>query len=487
MQETAPAGLQDIARTLSAAHAERKQHAAIALFESALRQCDSWYGSGGGAGALVLKAQTYAELALEQNTPGARTASWKRSLGALDAPSRRGSTPPQIAEAYAALAVDCFQDRLSDLDFRSRQQILHTAQDRLDQAISDTGEPAISGLLLSRKSSVLRHIALSEISPDTRLRRLGEAARCASLAVQHERNMFTVLELGLSDWVLARNETTDERYASRLRGAEQHLTDDLLRDYEPAQLALTRFYRLTFQPLKACAAFPRHLDRVSNVRQVLRDSYVLAEAAASLWFADYPERLVADYLAESRALAEATVAAGYRNARIIVALAYVVAIMEGPQAGKTALSEICTSAGVEWDKMIEVALKSDQSNLLELGLALGIDQSAVWTRLGTFVGRFLDDPSLAEGLYRAAVRLDPHDAIALTNLARFLVSHGGPGSDQEARRLIQKAQNFADRRFTWWRTVLTQLEHGRDVPPRRDGGQKSPTGAKSSSQRSLPT
>ena len=172
-------------------------------------------------------------------------------------------------------------------------------------------------------------------------------------------------------------------------------------------------------------------------------------------------------------------AAGYRNARIIVALAYVVAIMEGPQAGKTALSEICTSAGVEWDKMIEVALKSDQSNLLELGLALGIDQSAVWTRLGTFVGRFLDDPSLAEGLYRAAVRLDPHDAIALTNLARFLVSHGGPGSDQEARRLIQKAQNFADRRFTWWRTVLTQLEHGRDVPPRRDGGQKSPTGAKS--------
>ena len=221
--------------------------------------------SGGGAGALVLKAQTYAELALEQNTPGARTASWKRSLGALDAPSRRGSTPPQIAEAYAALAVDCFQDRLSDLDFRSRQQILHTAQDRLDQAISDTGEPAISGLLLSRKSSVLRHIALSEISPDTRLRRLGEAARCASLAVQHERNMFTVLELGLSDWVLARNETTDERYASRLRGAEQHLTDDLLRDYEPAQLALTRFYRLTFQPLKACAAFPRHLDRVSNV------------------------------------------------------------------------------------------------------------------------------------------------------------------------------------------------------------------------------
>lgn len=457
--------LQEIARTLSAARAERSPDRARSLFEAALRMCEAWYEGGGDADALILKAQTYAELALEESTAKGRTVLWKRAINTLDSQREKEVPHPEITEAYGSVAVDCFQDLFSDLDLRSRQQILRTARDKLDSALKQTRDPEIAAALLARKSSVLRHLALSEFNLDDRAHRLEEAVRCAARAVQGAKNRFTVLELGLSEWVLARHEKTDERYVTRLRIAEEHLTDDLVRDYEPAQLALARFYRLTFQPLKACEAFPRQMDRLSNIRRVLRESYILGEAASQLWFADYPEPVVSTYLPRARSLLEAAIAGGYRNARTIVALAYLVAIADGPDAGETALSDICTHSGVAWNEALQLAAAPNSSNLLELGFALGIDQSAVWTRLGTFVGRFLKDTALAEGLYRTAVRLDPHDAIALTNLARFLARHGGPSGQQEARRLIQKVQSFADRRFTWWRAILAELEKHNGTQP----------------------
>ena len=194
------AGLPDIARTLSEARAERKQEVAITLFQVALRLCDAWYSAAGGTDALILRAQTYAELAYEQSTPAARTASCR---DALDTLRPQASHTPEIADAYALLAVDCFQDLFNNLNFRSRLEILRAARDRLDQASSGAMPPAISSVLLSRKSSVLRHLALAEVAPDSRLRRLKEAVRCAALATQRERNKFTLLELGLSGWALS--------------------------------------------------------------------------------------------------------------------------------------------------------------------------------------------------------------------------------------------------------------------------------------------
>ena len=81
----------------------------------------------------------------------------------------------------------------------------------------------------------------------------------------------------------------------------------------------------------------------------------------------------------------------------------------------------------------------------------------MWTLLGTYAARFMNDTELAEILYRAAVRLNRHNAIASTNLARFLLRHGGRESLNEARRLLQTAQQFSDRRFGWWRAVAEEV------------------------------
>lgn len=460
-------GFDDVAQALASARTERTSERARRFFEAAVQMCDSWYGTTRSTQALILKAEAYAELALESATPRDRTASWKKALATLN-PSVEPELPlsADLADAFAAISVDCFQDVFSELDFRGRLTILRSAKDRIDTVLGNIRDKSTTGELLARKSSVLRHLALGDPTPESRVRRLGEAQRCASRGVEQIRNWSTTLELGLSEWALARHENSDEEYATRLRRAEECLTDPILDGYEAAQLALARFYRLTFQSLKACRAFPRERARGSSYRRILRDSYILGEAATLLWFADYPDELVAPYLAEAQSLLESAIAAGYRNARIIIALAYVAAIKGGVEEGSTVLSEICTKSDVAWDRAVKLALHASPADLIEFGFALGIDQSAVWTRLGTFASRFLGNQELAEGLYRTATRLDPHDAIALTNLARFLVRHGSASAGNEARRLIQKAQNFADRRFTWWRAVLAELEQGTHAPSR---------------------
>jgi hypothetical protein len=77
----------------------------------------------------------------------------------------------------------------------------------------------------------------------------------------------------------------------------------------------------------------------------------------------------------------------------------------------------------------------------------------------------MDDTELAETLYREAVQIDPRNAVALTNLARLLVIRGASSDLSEARRLIDKAQSFADRRFFWWREVRELIrKNGASTP-----------------------
>jgi len=109
-----------------------------------------------------------------------------------------------------------------------------------------------------------------------------------------------------------------------------------------------------------------------------------------------------------------------------------------------------------WDAA-EIVYQPNPVDLPTLGFALGIQSGIVLTRLGTFAKDFLKDTELGGALYRQAQRLSPNDPIVLTNLARFLLDEGSSRDHVEIERLLQKAANFADRRFTWWRVLRNRL------------------------------
>jgi hypothetical protein len=452
----------EISLLLSRAKAETSPQNTRRLLEAALKMSIEFEQSEYVTEAVILKARIFAQLAVEERTARARTAQWKKSMATLEALWKKG---PQVtlADAFGLLTVDCYQDVFSDLDLADRQKFLRTGRDCLDHAIdhlcSDSHEKSN---LLARKSSILRQLAMSDVTRELRTKRFAESLGCARRAVELSKNQGSLLELGLSEWAVARYQQTDELYAATLRSAEKHLKDSARSGSEIANLSILRFYRLTFRPLEACDTLQGFLSEVTDRRRLLRDGFVYAEACIQLWYHRYPDDVVQRHLVAARDLLEAAVVAGYQNARTLTDLAYVVAIMDGAVEGGIALNDICASdANISWDEAARLVAEADLTDPAALGFALGINQSAVWTLLGTFAWNFKKDQVLAEALYRYAVRLDAGNPVALTNLARFLIDK----DLKEASRLVRKAGEFADRRFTWWRTVKAEIETKESPPP----------------------
>lgn len=447
----------EIIGMLVAARAEKSVQRSRQLFQSALALCAKRETENLNPDLKLLKAQIHAEIAVEEGQAKQRSEHWRQATKTARSVCKELPTSRAV-DVFGSIAVDCFQDNLSDIGSIDRQKVLREARDQIDAALKNNTSDSETSILLARKSSILRHLALFEQSPAVKHSRLEAILRCAEKANLKCESAPTLLEEGIANWSFARYEHTDEGYVNRLRKAESCFTHPLLRNDELALLTLSRFYRLTYQPLRACEVFPRTSETSLNLRRRLRASYVFAESCIQLWYANFPNEILSDLLMESRVLIETAITAGYRNARLHVALAYICAIQDGAAAGETVLARmISNSTGSPWTAFLRLLENPNELDAAANGLILGINESSVWTSLGSYAKTFIADKNLSEVLYRGAVQLDGHNPIALTNLARFLIANGSEQALAEARKCLQKASTFSDKRFKWWRTVQADL------------------------------
>jgi hypothetical protein len=459
-----------IAESLSKARSEENIRDSKHFYELALSYCEeieTIETSETDIQIYILKATILGELALEEDLVENRQKQWKKSFAVLDSiPLFENNPNPDIAIAYALLAVDCFQDLFSNLGKKEKLRILRTAKTHLDSCLNRKGlDENISNKkqceLLIRKSSVLRHIALKEEIEDTQLNRLHESVRCAEKAVSLSKHSTSMLNLALSKWAYFRRDFVknknlgDYEYNKRLEEIEKLFVDDLLNNDELCQLTTSRFYRMTQQPFKACQVFPFSTVGSKNYRRLLRESYIYAEAAIRLWWQKFPDDDVQKHLSQAQKLLETAISAGYCNARILVNLAYIKAITDKSIDESDIFYQIFGS-NHNWEDTLKILNSQSQSSLTQ-GFLLGINQSSTWTLLGTIIWEFLKDTELAEKLYRGAISLNKKDCIALTNLARLLVRERDASELPEATSLIASASNFSDRRFYYWREIRDEI------------------------------
>jgi hypothetical protein len=116
--------------------------------DAAVRKCDEWAKTDGAMEATIIKAQTLGERAIEEGSPKGRSALWHSGIHVLDALCK-GSPTAEAAEAYADLAVDCFQDAFSDLDVATCLGILRKAEAYLDAGLKELGLSEQSACLLA--------------------------------------------------------------------------------------------------------------------------------------------------------------------------------------------------------------------------------------------------------------------------------------------------------------------------------------------------
>lgn len=311
----------------------------------------------------------------------------------------------------------------------------------------------------------MRQFARFEITKAGRMAVAEGAMRCVTAALAYEKNEQVMIEIASCEWALARYCPTDREYGIHLRRAIEYLSAPDLECSPVAQLALSFIYRSSFRPFHACLIYPVTLKENMHVRQVLRNSFIHAEAATQLSFREYPEEVVRPELQKAAVLLETAISAGYGTARLLCDLAFVRAALGDIGSATSVLSELVSSEGLNWTAIAN-AVREDRANDLFLeSFAIGVAQSAILTRLGTFASRFLQDQQLAESLYRAALKINGSDAVALTNLARFLIRANR--NLDEARRLLAHAESVADTRFVWWRHLKAKLEPRTTARPQR--------------------
>lgn len=442
----------DISNTIVNAQAEQSHTKCVSLFKEALLLCDEW-GKDNIIDSLIAKATIFEELAYENEKPKERSENWKSAIKTLNIILRTYNNH-KILEKFCVIAVSCNQDDYCDLMDKEKLNNLRNSKKYLDNHINEEKDLSIKSLLLCRKSSILRHLALYEISHQQRKKIIEESIRCASLSLKYKKNSGGLFQLAMSEWSIARYQKNDFEFYNKIRHAETLLLNCDIKDTELRDVSLARFYKQIYRPLDACKVFTRITNHIKNKRRVLRCCDIYAESVISLWFAGYPKEIIKKYLKNAIQVTEAAISAGYLNARNIINLSFLISIQQGGN-GNTLINELTsTDEQISWDKAIKIVSEGNKKDLLSYGFSLGIHQSAIWNKLGTYANTFLKNEKLTMSLYRTAIKMNPSNFIALTNLAKLLVLKGGKKNIDEASWLISRVQNLADKRFRWWRPVM---------------------------------
>lgn len=404
--------------------------------------------------ARILHAEIQRELAWECLQREERLKHWERAIEAI----RHVETPNFLLQAVD-VAIAYVQDPLSDSLQSEKMRLLTHLANRCEAIAREHAEPLKSRALRSR-SALLRHRARIMHDPHSKQTRmmLEEARRAALVAAPDQIGPGAVLELGLTEWALARVQRNDRQYADRCRAAEASFR----RAMEPstlevARFALARFYRMTFRPASSCRLFEQIFEHLGSIsRAYLRDAYLYGEAASELARLGWPQSIVTPHLIRAEFVLEGALSAGMRDARTLIALATVRRCL-GVKDPETSLEALCGAVKTEaWTEVGALAAERLRrgNDLPSLGLALGLDSGSTWTSLGTYIARFLKDEAMAQRFYTVALTLDPTNVFARTNRARSLLERG---ELIEAQREISKVPQHADRRFIWWRWVQAEI------------------------------
>jgi tetratricopeptide (TPR) repeat protein len=298
--------------------------------------------------------------------------------------------------------------------------------------------------------------------------RIQEAVRSAKRATEETPlNRFAKLELGQALWASARVAATDEDCFKALQSAERALLDSRAEEEPLPYLVLARFYRHSNRPALAVDLF-REYDQWEKVdrRRLLTEAFLVGESAMQLWYREYEASVVEEALTYSETTLLESVDAGYETARNFISLAFVQAALGRTEIAEHTLRRLSPENVQSWFDLIEQAesaIAKDELSAIGQAFALGVDDATIWNALGTFAARFTRDNSLALRLYNIARRLDPNNAVVLTNLARIYLHRGGPEDLVLADEVLRRAAIRASRTFVWWRSLRHELDQRRGV------------------------
>lgn len=456
--------LQELEVSLATARSESSPPQARAILRTVASQCRELF-DGGFTDAAIVGASAFSELAALEMLPAERL-QYRRAAITLLREATQKSLAARLLASYANRIVDLFHDNVQE----ERPKInawLSGAANSLAKGINGNKNPLELAQLLTQRASVLRCQAMVSALSERRAR-IDEAIRCAQRATSESpHDPFAKLELGQALQQSARWANSDEDCFRTLQKAEEVLLRSQNSDEPLPRLVLARFYRQSYRPAQAIDTFREYetLER-ANRRRLLAHAHIVGEAAMQVWYGDYESSFVGNALEYAYSLVSESIDAGYEIARNFTGLAFVQAAIGRPEAADLTLRRLSQGDIPSWLEVIdkaEASVRDSNFSSLQQAFALGINDSSIWNSLGTFASRFLQDPFLALRLYSVAKKLEPRNAVVLTNIARIHLHLGSAEDLIIAEEALRIAGTCAARTFVWWRSLLEDLRQRRGI------------------------
>jgi DNA-binding winged helix-turn-helix (wHTH) protein/tetratricopeptide (TPR) repeat protein len=373
---------------------------------------------------------------------------------------------PALVARLADAVVDHFYDRTAREERPLMQGALAAAEQSINAALGSEALGASDRATLLSQLASLRGCKVLMGRESERLRLAHDAiapARRATTEAPEHPGASMALGQALHAW--ARYANSELEYFDRMKQAEAELVRCLGDNTPLTWLVLARFFRQSNRPTAAVRYFERYERTDPNRRRVLSESHVAGEAALLLWYQRPEAASTVGYLRYSRDLLSEAIDWGFEDARLFVALARIEAAVGNVPGSQSTLARLgrgsedtSTKNWVEVVRLAQQAVADGRHDFLAEAFYLGLDDAMVWNALGTYAKRFAGDVSLATSCYETALRRDPGNPYARTNLARNLLDDASPDRVAAARRHIEAAAKRADWSFVWWRPVAIRIE-----------------------------
>lgn len=407
-----------------------------------------------------LLSQVFGHLASMSLRYGQRAGYRGRAIRTCSDGLRANQDSSTLAVAYADAVVTWAYDPLTPPDRDKIITNLASAWRNCKRALELSNDKSETINLLSQWSSVLRCQA------HMHGRREGKRYILHALDIsragisQDESSAIANLDYGLTLWSAARWANTEDEFYQLNQSAEKHLKAAHDSGLSIATLCIARFYRQTFRPIQAIKWFSEYSKREPRARLVLSEAHIAGEAAVMLLHRDLEPDAKSVLLADAEDFLSRGIEAGYKNARVLIALARLRYARGDDNGGTFFLHEIVSETGLHWTEAVEVARRAildDDVDYVRNAFAIGLTEGVVWNGLATFTKEVLKDNDFALRLYDVALRLNSSSAMIHTNVARLLLEINNRDSYPKIQRHLELAGVNADFAFRWWRPLKNEL------------------------------
>jgi tetratricopeptide (TPR) repeat protein len=303
-------------------------------------------------------------------------------------------------------------------------------------------------------ASLLQKRVYTGRTSKAKIRRIkDDALQDAERAYKLWENGVSKLELALCLFSISfTTETETAKRAMTILREAHEIDSNVAASYELVkQLRMRHIYKETIE------IFAQAANNDSDRRRFHENVTFMAASVIGLYYENKDNDEIIGFALDACSMLEEVISHDHHTAREIVDLCYIKAICGFPVDDSVKiLSTLKASSEIPWEEIANMAQKiSIGEDNMEEALMLALENSAIWSKIGTFFSDFCSDYEKAIDFYNYASQIDPSSPVYYFNKARIF-AYNTPDYNK-GKAAIDYALHLTRNKYGWYKNNKNEI------------------------------